>query len=78
MIKEYGREWDRTTDLVINSHTRCQLRHPTIVEMILHSLRRKKNEKGNAYTTRALHSLRNAVGIVGRDTVENLNKNVAK
>lgn len=27
---------------------------------------------------RALHSLRNAVGIVGRDTAENLNKNVAK
>jgi hypothetical protein len=40
-----GRKWVRTTDLVINSHTRCLLRHPT-----LHSLRRNSIAHPNALT----------------------------
>ncbi len=38
--KHNGREWDRTTDLVINSHTRYLLRHSTCREVSLHLLRR--------------------------------------
>ena len=38
--KHNGREWDRTTDLVINSHTRYLLRHSTLREVSLHLTRR--------------------------------------
>lgn len=41
--KHNGREWDRTTDLVINSHTRYLLRHSTLREVSLHLLRRTFN-----------------------------------